>query len=146
MDGKSKKHFMTSEINFLEKFGSNLSQNVKLSNYSWFNLGGSAEYFYKANSKDQLKQFLKEANNKKLKITILGAGSNTLFRDNGVRGAVVKLGRDFSYTKLINENVLEVGAATLDRKVANFAMENHIGNLEFLSCIPGVDWRSNNNE
>ena len=113
MDGKSKKLFMTSEINFLEKFGSNLSQNVKLSNYSWFNLGGNAEYFYKANSKDQLKQFLKEANNKKLKITILGAGSNTLFRDNGVRGVVVKLGKDFSYTKLINENVLEVGAATL---------------------------------
>ena len=137
MDGKSKKLFMTSEINFLEKFGSNLSQNVKLSNYSWFNLGGNAEYFYKANSKDQLKQFLKEANNKKLKITILGAGSNTLFRDNGVRGVVVKLGKDFSYTKLINEKVLEVGAATLDRKVANFAMENHIGNLEFLSCIPG---------
>ena len=28
-----------------EKFGDSLTQNVKLSNYSWFNLGGEAEFF-----------------------------------------------------------------------------------------------------
>ncbi len=72
-----------------------------------------------------------------MKTTILGAGSNILFRDNGVKGVVIKLGNDFSYTKLINKNIIDVGAATLDRKVANFAKENNIGNLEFLSCIPG---------
>ena len=72
-----------------------------------------------------------------MKTTILGAGSNTLFRDNGVKGAVIKLGINFSYTKLINKDILDVGAATLDRKVANFAMDNNLSNLEFLSCIPG---------
>jgi len=72
-----------------------------------------------------------------LKITILGAGSNTLFRDNGVKGAVVKLGSNFSYTKLISDDIVEVGAATLDRKVANFAKDNNLANFEFLSCIPG---------
>ena len=60
-----------------------------------------------------------------------------MFRDNGVKGVIVKLGKDFSYTKIINKNILEVGAATLDRTVANFAKENNLGNLEFLSCIPG---------
>ena len=30
-----------------------------------------------------------------------------------------------------------MGAATLDRKISNFAKENNIGDLEFLSCIPG---------
>ena len=70
-------------------------------------------------------------------MTILGAGSNTLFRDNGVRGAVVKLGKEFSFIKKIDENTLEVGAATLDRKVANYAKNNSLKNLEFLSCIPG---------
>ena len=123
--------------NFLKKFEGNINQNVNLSNYSWFNLGGNAEYFYKAKDKDQLIEFLKETKRKKLKTTILGAGSNTLFRDNGVKGAVIKLGNDFSYTKLTDKNILEVGAATLDRRVANFAKENSIGNLEFLSCIPG---------
>ena len=128
---------MTLDINFIKKFENNFTHNVNLSNYSWFNLGGNAEYFFKAKNEKQLIEFLQEAKKKNLKITILGAGSNTLFRDNGVKGVVVKLGNEFSYTKLINKNILEVGAATLDRKVAYYAKENNVGNLEFLSCIPG---------
>ena len=128
---------MTLENSFINKFGDNLLENVSLSNYSWFNLGGNAEYFYKAKDKNQLIEFLKEARNKNLKTTIIGAGSNILFRDKGVKGAVVKLGKDFSFIKLVNKNILEVGAATLDRKVANFAKDNNLSNFEFLSCIPG---------
>jgi len=128
---------MSLDLNFIKKFEDNFTHNVKLSNYSWFNLGGNAEYFYKAKNEKQLIEFLQEAKKKNLKTTILGAGSNTLFRDNGVKGVVIKLGNQFSYTKLINKNILEVGAATLDRKVANYAKENNVGNLEFLSCIPG---------
>jgi len=128
---------MTLEKSFLKKFEENLSKNVKLSSYSWFNLGGNADYFFKANDKNHLKEFLQEADSKNLKVTILGAGSNTLFRDNGVRGVVVKLGKEFSFIKKIDENILEVGAATLDRKVANYAKDNSLTNLEFLSCIPG---------
>jgi len=128
---------MTFENSLIKKFGDNLLENVSLSNYSWFNLGGNAEYLYKAKDKNQLIEFLKEARNKNLKTTIIGAGSNILFRDKGVKGAVVKLGKDFSFIKLVNKNILEVGAATLDRKVANFAKDNNLSNLEFLSCIPG---------
>ena len=47
MDGSIKVFFMTLEINFEKKFGKNLSRNVNLSNYSWFNLGGPAEFFFK---------------------------------------------------------------------------------------------------
>ena len=128
---------MTLEINFIKKFEGFFNHNVNLSNYSWFNLGGNAEYFYKAKNENQLIEFLREAKKQNLKTTVLGAGSNTLFRDNGVKGVVIKLGNEFSYTKLINKNILDVGAATLDRKVANYAKENNVGNLEFLSCIPG---------
>ena len=128
---------MIFERNFLKKFDESLSKNVKLSNYSWFNLGGNADYLFKPKNINHLKEFIKEANKKNLKITILGAGSNILFRDNGVRGVVIKLGKDFSFIKKIEKNNLEVGAATPDRKVANFALENNLKNLEFLSCIPG---------
>ena len=128
---------MTSDVNLIKKYKDNFSYNVNLSNYSWFNLGGNAEYFYKAKDEKQLIEFLQEAKKQNLKTTILGAGSNTLFRDNGVKGVVIKLGNEFSYTKLVNKNTLDVGAATLDRKVANYAKENNVGNLEFLSCIPG---------
>jgi UDP-N-acetylmuramate dehydrogenase len=128
---------MIKENNLIKKFNGNISSNVNLSNYSWFNLGGNAEYFYKANDQIELIEFLKESKKKNFKITILGAGSNTLFRDNGVKGVIIKLGNNFSYTKLIEDNIIEAGAATLDRKVSNFAKDNSLENLEFLSCIPG---------
>ena len=128
---------MTSQNNFVKKFGDNLNTEVKLSHYSWFNLGGNAEYFYKPKDKNQLIEFLKETKKINLKTTILGAGSNTLFRDKGVKGAVIKLGKSFTNIELIEKNILEIGAATLDRKVANFAKDKGLKNLEFLSCIPG---------
>jgi UDP-N-acetylmuramate dehydrogenase len=128
---------MSLKNGFIKKFGNNFSKNISLSNYSWFNLGGNAEFFFKPNDNNQLIEFLAEAKNNNLKITILGAGSNTLIRDKGVRGVVIKLSSKFSYTKLIDKDTIQVGAATLDRKVANFAKDNSIANFEFLSCIPG---------
>ncbi len=128
---------MNLDNNFKKKFGDNLRLNVQLADYSWFNLGGNAEYFYKAKNISQLIEFLKVTKEKKLKTIIVGAGSNILFRDNGVKGAVIKLGKEFSFIKKLNKDTLEIGAATLDRNIANFAKENRIGNLEFLSCIPG---------
>ena len=128
---------MNNLIDFTKRFGESLSQKVKLSNYSWFNLGGNAEFFFKPKDKTELLEFFKEAKKNDIKTTFLGAGSNTLFRDNGVKGAVIKLSKNFSFTRLIGKDIIEVGAATLDRKVADFAKENNLTNLEFLSCIPG---------
>ena len=58
---------MTLDIEFIKKFKNDLTENVKLSNYSWFNLGGNAEYFYKAKNTSRLKEFLEEAKKKKFK-------------------------------------------------------------------------------
>ena len=128
---------MSNLINFTKRFSESLSQEVKLSNYSWFNLGGKAEFFFKPKDKTELLEFFKEVKKYDIRTTFLGAGSNTLFRDNGVKGAVIKLGKNFSFTRLIGKDIIEVGAGTLDRKVADFAKENNLTNLEFLSCIPG---------
>ena len=43
---------MNSESEIVKKFGDNLKRDVKLSSYSWFNLGGNAEYFYRAKGKN----------------------------------------------------------------------------------------------
>ena len=91
---------MSLKNNLSEKIGDNLRENVSLSNYSWFNLGGNAEYFYKAKNLNELINFLDVAKKENLKTIILGAGSNTLFRDNGVKGAVIKLIQDFSFIKI----------------------------------------------
>ena len=73
----------------------------------------------------------------KKKINIIGAGSNTLVREGGVEGVVIKLSSKFSYTKLLENNIIQVGAATLEKTLSDFAMKNSLTGFEFLSCIPG---------
>ena len=124
---------ITKEIE--SKYGKKILFNEKLANYSWFNLGGPSEVFFKPNNIEDVIFFLKEVKPKT--ITLLGAGSNTLIRDGGVKGITIKLSSRFSYLNLISSNIVVAGAATLDKKIADFALENSLTGLEFLSCIPG---------
>ena len=64
-------------------------------------------------------------------ITILGAGSNTLIRDQGIKGVVIKLGSEFSKINLIDKDIIKAGAAALDKRISQFALDKGIGNLEF---------------
>ena len=124
---------LSKEIEF--KLGKKILLNEKLANYSWFNLGGPSEIFFKPENIQDIIFFLKET--KPQKINILGAGSNTLIRDGGVKGVTMKLSSQFSYLNLISTNIIEVGAVTLDKKISNFALEHSLTGMEFLSCIPG---------
>ena len=128
---------MNLDLKVFEKFRNNISINTKLSNYSWFNLGGPAEYFFRPKSREQLLEFFKLNLKTKRKITILGAGSNTLIRDKGINGVVIKLSPSFSKIELIDKDTIQAGASAMDRKISNFAKDNGIGDFEFLSCIPG---------
>ena len=118
-----------------KKFGKQLLINEKLSNYSWFNLGGPADLFFKPNSIEDILLFLGEVKQKKF--TVIGAGSNTLIRDGGIKGITIKLSSAFSYANIEKKNIIDVGASTLDKKIADFAMENSLTGFEFLACIPG---------
>ena len=117
------------------KFGKQILIGEKLSNYSWFNLGGPADIFFKPKSVKDIIFFLKEL--KPQKLTIVGAGSNTIIRDGGVKGVTIKLSSAFSHINLDTNNIIKVGASTLDKKVADFAMNNSLAGMEFLACIPG---------
>ncbi len=126
--------FIPEEIKL--KFKKKILSNEKLANYSWFNLGGPSEFFFKPDTIEDIIFFLK--NTKPQKFNILGAGSNTLIRDGGVKGVTIKLSSQFSYLNFTAPNIIEVGAATLDKKIADFALECSVSGLEFLSCIPGT--------
>ncbi len=129
---------MNLNMNLLQKkFGKNLIINENLSKYNWFNLGGPADIFFRPENKDQLVKFLSEIKKDNHKVHVLGAGSNTLIRDSGVKGIVIKLSSKFSEIKLLEKDTIEVGASTLDKKVSDFAKHNNISGMEFLSCIPG---------
>ena len=81
-----------------EKFGKRILTDEKLSNYSWFNLGGPADIFFKPNSIEDIFFLLEKL--KPQKFAVIGAGSNTLIRDGGIKGITIKLGSAFSYTNL----------------------------------------------
>ena len=138
MDERTKIKFMNLNLEKLKKkFGNNIIFSENLSKYSWFNLGGPADIFFRPNDKIQLLEFISEINQNNYDIQMLGAGSNTLIRDKGVRGAVIKLSSKFSDIHLIDKETINVGAASLDRRVSDFAKNHNIGDMEFLSCIPG---------
>ena len=71
-------------------------------------------------------------------ITILGGLANTIIRDGGVRGTVIRLGKTFTDVKIIDDIYIEAGAGALNGSIAAAAMKAGIGGLEFLSGIPGM--------
>ena len=107
-----------------------------LKKLNWFNIGGKAEIFFKPNTLKSLVKFLK-IYSKRGKIFILGAGSNVLINDSTYPGVVIKLGKNFSNISILNENLIVAGCATSQRKLSEYAKENNLGEMEFLSCIPG---------
>ena len=114
-----------------------ISFNESLSKFSWFNIGGEAKILYRPANIKELSFFLREINiNKDIKV--LGLGSNTLIRDGGYNGIIIKLGKEFSHISMFSKNVLVSGVAALDREVSNFALKNSLSDFEFLMCIPGT--------
>ena len=115
----------------------NIDYNQDLKKKNWFNIGGKAKVFFKADNLKDLIDFLKVLNNRE-KIFIIGAGSNTLITDDFYDGVVIKLGKKFNRISLLGEDIVISGTSTLDKNLADFAAENNLSGFEFLSCIPGT--------
>ena len=110
--------------------------NYSLKKLNWFNIGGDTKIYFKADTLQNLVEFLK-LYNKEEKLFVLGAGSNILFKDDLFEGAVIKLSKNFSRISLLNENTIIAGSGALDKTLSEFALENSLSGFEFLSCIPG---------
>ena len=104
---------------------------------NWFNIGGKTKVYFKPESLSNLVDFLKKFGNKE-KIFTIGAGSNTLINDTIFNGIVIKLSKNFSRISLLPNGIIVAGSACSDKKLSEFARDNEIGGLEFLSCIPGT--------
>lgn len=112
-----------------------LKLNQPLAGFSWLRTGGAADYFFNPSSLEDLQGFLRAAP-QDLPIFVMGVGSNTIFRDGGVEGVVIRLGRAFLGVN-IDDGIVTAGAATLDSMVARKAADAGI-DLTFLRTIPGA--------
>ena len=100
---------LSSQIKEIKKiFSDQVLLDEDLSKYSWFNLGGPAKIIFKPKNLNELSFFLKQANGLG-KVKVLGAGSNTLIRDGGFDGIIIKLGKSFSHISLFDENTIIAG-------------------------------------
>ena len=128
------------KINDIKKKASSFDGEIffdhSIKNYNWFNIGGKTKIFFKPKSLKNLVKFLKLYDSRG-KIFILGNGSNVLFDDKTFQGVIIKLGKSFSNLTLINKETIVAGAAVSQKKASEFAKDNNISGLEFMSCIPG---------
>jgi len=122
--------------NFANTIKGKLNFNYDLKKSNWFNIGGKTKAYFKPDSLNELVVFLKKFGNKG-KILTLGAGSNVLINDKTFDGVIIKLGKNFSNISVLPNRTIIAGSATTDKKLSEFALENSIGGLEFLACIPG---------
>jgi|TARA_B100000780_G_scaffold244773_1_gene188526 UDP-N-acetylmuramate dehydrogenase len=128
-------------IKEIKKFSNEINSkfyfDYDLKKSNWFNIGGKTKVYFKPESLSDLVLFIKKFG-KEEKIHILGAGSNTLVNDKTFEGVVIKLGKNFSNISLLSKNIIVAGSACSDKKLSEFAMDNGLGGLEFLACIPGT--------
>ena len=68
----------------------NLQKNIGLGQYSTFRIGGPAEWFCEAKTREDLVEAVTWARQKQLAVHIFGNGSNTLIADTGVKGLVIR--------------------------------------------------------
>ena len=124
----------------------NFSKNIKgklrfdycLKNHTWLNIGGNAKIFFVPETLSELRDFLLYIKNNHNNFFIMGAGSNLLISENIKNRIFIKLGKNFNKISLTKDNVVIAGCSILDKNVSDFACENHLSGLEFLSCIPGT--------
>ena len=128
-------------VDKIKKFSNEINSKIyfdyDLKKSNWFNIGGKTKVYFKPETLSDLAIFLKKFGAHK-KIYTLGAGSKTLINDKTYGGIVIKLGKNFSNISLLPNGIVVAGSACLDKKLSDFALENEIGGLEFLACIPGT--------
>ncbi len=126
-------------VDFLENHGlrGTLDRNIPLASFTWFKVGGCADYLYRPIDDDDLCDFLTLLPTD-MPVTIIGAASNILVRDGGIKGCVIRLGRGFGQMKRLNDTDVIVGAAVPDVTVAKFLSDESLDGGAFLRGIPGT--------
>ena len=112
-----------------------VTPNAPLGAQSWFRVGGPADVLVRPDDAGDLASFM-AALPPELPVMTIGAASNLIIRDGGLRGIVVKLARGFSDI-VVEADGIVAGSACLDMTIAEHAASAGLRGLEFLAGIPG---------
>ena len=120
----------------LSKFNKSVTLNQTLSKHNWFNVGGNAEILFVPEDIKDLIGLLK-SKPKKYEIYPIGAGSNILVSDKGIKG-ITLITKKLNQISMDNFGVITAQAGAVDADVARFARDQERTGLEFLVGIPGT--------
>lgn len=127
---------MAFDLESLPQTRGKLLKDAPLAPYTWFRVGGAADALFLPADDADLASFLK-ALPEDVPVTVLGVGSNTIVRDGGIEGVVIRLmGRYWGDIKHHGTGV-SARAGALDLSVAKASAKAGISGLSFLSGIPG---------
>jgi UDP-N-acetylmuramate dehydrogenase len=77
-------------------FGARAQFDAPLAAYTWWKIGGPADALLDVETTDELAFVLAHVRRRRLPMFVLGAGSNLLIGDGGIRGVVLRLGGAFA--------------------------------------------------
>lgn len=117
-----------------------IKQNEPMKNHTSFKIGGPAEFYIKITSIEELQKILEFAKKEKIKITILGNGSNVLVSDNGIQGIVIRTNLKEIKIEAKEQNKVEITVddATPIGFLAQKLLKEEIKGFEEISGIPGT--------
>lgn len=112
-----------------------LDEPMKL--HTSFKIGGPAEIMVFPKNADELSEILKLSAILDTKPVILGAGTNVLAPDKGMRGIVVCLKDCLDGIALLDDHRIRVMAGVTMTRAAVFAANHGLSGMEFAHGIPG---------
>ncbi len=112
-----------------------LQENVKIAFYTTYKIGGLADYFVVAKTKEELIHAVKVAREKNVPYFILGTGANILFSDKGFRGLVIK-NEAGKIDMQGNKVTVDSGVQIAD--LIEVTMKNGLSGFEHFAGIPST--------
>jgi len=138
---KAKKHDKAAtqySLFFIQRFKGKVLFNVPMSEYTSYRIGGPADVMAFPQDEGDLKDILSFAEAKGFAVYILGAGTNVLVRDGGIRGIVINISEGFKDITWQDDTRAVVGAGVLLSELLNACKEKGAAGLEFSAGIPGT--------
>lgn len=115
-----------------------IAEEELLAKHTSFRIGGPAELMVFPRTREELAAILRLAKELAIAPRILGAGTNVLAPDEGVRGLVIVTRDTLMGLELISPTHIAAMAGMTLAQAANFAARNRLSGLEFAHGIPGT--------
>lgn len=109
-----------------------------MKDHTTFKIGGQAEYFVEPKDAQELKLLLNSAKKANLPILIIGAGSNILINDKGLKAIVLCLNSPVFKKISFHKNYVYAASGVSLSQVLRLTQRRDLSGLEFLAGIPGT--------